>query len=301
MSQDTQELLASIATLTEHNQNLLEQISELAKTSEQQSEDVQATIDNLKTVAPAITTINEHSRRLLNVVTDHYSADNTKLRNDRIYSEVREATKQGIDTTALDTVKTTIQKDLKDVAKDLETEVTNFTKAVEKAHTDVVTTAEASKQNMVEMQQEYDNGTMSLTKRYTFILTPIILLGVIVIWVTVWLAKPDPKDVGELKSEIRALELQKAQQLSDLRTDKQRYDNAMMNSNTMMLNGEMHLLVDTKRCEDSDKRKGIEYCRIVGGMPMPKAVAPRGQSNNRTQYPASPISKPCNDPNPFNC
>ena len=143
--------------------------------------------------------------------------------------------------------------------------------------------------------------------RIAIIAIPITIICAVLLLLVYLFVKPNDDDVRTLQAEIQQLEQIKAQSQNDLQTMKMRYDNALTHANTKFVNGEAYMLVDTNNCDDSDSRRNIKYCRIVGGRPMPKvtpdATPRRSQqpaiNNGSNPFGSSPTNRSNSDTSPF--
>lgn len=260
---------------------LLETAEQQAQTNKEQSADNR---ELLNAVRELVTHMEETKPTLDSAVKtaqNFYSKDNLQILENVCGNAVYQATNRNID-------KAVIGKVENEIAEKFEGTEFNELSAQSREQMSSATTdlVEAGKQ----AKQASDNLNQSLEKSRWRIIFPVIVVTVICIFllfIVHLVIRPNNDDIRELQTEIQQLENTKSQSQADLQLMKARYDNALTHANTQFLNGEMYMLVDTSNCDDSDSRRNIKYCRLVGGRPMPKptpAAIPRRSQQPTINY-----------------
>lgn len=289
-----------------------ERLLALLETAEQQAEENKEQSDEneklLKTVRELVAHVEEAQPvldRAVKTAKNFYSSENLKTLENICGTAVHHATSRNIDHALIGQIEHEIASkfenaEFNELSEQVKVKMSLATEDMENAGT-------LPKQASAKLNEDLKK----IGWRIGVIAIPITIICAVMLLLVHLVVKPNDDDVRALQAEIQQLEQIKAQSQNDLQTMKMRYDNALTHANTKFVNGEAYMLVDTSNCDDSDSRKNIEFCRLVGGRPMPKATpapTPRrsqqptinyGNNNGSNPFGSGTQNRSNSDTNPF--
>ena len=270
---------------------LLEIAEQQAQEKKEQSQENDELLENFHKLVAHVEEAQQVLDNSVEIVKNFYSSENLQVLKNMCGTAVYQATSRNIDNTLIGSVE-------QEVASKFEN--TDFNKLSEQvkekmlsATKDMTDAGEKAEQASIKFSEDLKK----IGWRIAVIAIPITIACAVMLLFVHLVVKPNDNDVRALQTEIQQLEDTKAQSQNDLQMMKARYDNALTHSNTQFVNGEAYMLVDTNNCDDSDSRRNISYCRIVGGLPMPKATPTA--TPRRSQQPAIKYDSNDNSSNPF--
>ena len=285
-----------------------ERLLALLETAEQQAQENKGQSDEneklLKTVRELVAHVEEVKPVLDRAVetTKHfYSSENLKTLENICGTAVHHATSRNIDHALIGHIEHEIASKFENAEFNELSEQVKVKMSL--ATEDMATAGTQAKLASTKLNEDLKK----IGWRIAIIAIPITIICAVMLLLVYLVVKPNDDDVRTLQAEIQQLEQIKAQSQNDLQTMKMRYDNALTHANTKFVNGEAYMLVDTNNCDDSDSRRNIKYCRIVGGRPMPKvtpAATPRRSqqpaiNNGSNPFGSSTQNRSNSDTNPF--
>lgn len=289
-----------------------ERLLALLETAEQQAQENKGQSDEneklLKTVRELVAHVEEVQPVLDRAVetTKHfYSSENLRALENICGTAVHHATSRNIDHALIGHIEHEIASkfenaEFNELSEQVKVKMSLATEDMEKAGT-----------RAKQASTKFNEDLKKIGWRIGVITIPITIICAVMLLLVHLVVKANDDDVRALQAEIKQLEHVKAQSQNDLQTMKMSYDNALTHANTKFVNGEMYMLVDTSNCDDSDSRKNIEFCRLVGGRPMPKvtpAPTPRrsqqptinyGNNNSSNPFGSGTQNRSNSDTNPF--
>lgn len=289
-----------------------ERLLALLETAEQQAEENKEQSDEneklLKTVRELVAHVEEAQPvldRAVKTAKNFYSSENLKTLENICGTAVHHATSRNIDHALIGQIEHEIASkfenaEFNELSEQVKVKMSLVTEDMENAGT-------LAKQASAKLNEDLKK----IGWRIGIIAIPITIICAVMLLLVHLVVKANDDDVRALQAEIQQLEHVKAQSQNDLQTMKMSYDNALTHANTKFVNGEAYMLVDTSNCDDSDSRKNIEFCRLVGGRPMPKVTpAPTphrsqqptinyGNNNGSNPFGSGTQNRSNSDTNPF--
>lgn len=289
-----------------------ERLLALLETAEQQAQENKEQSDEneklLKTVRELVAHVEEAQPvldRAVKTAKHFYSSENLKTLENICGTAVHHATSRNIDHALIGQIEHEIASkfenaEFNELSEQVKVKMSLATEDMENAGTLVK-----------KASTRLNEDLKKIGWRIGVIAIPITIICAVMLLLVHLVVKPNDDDVRALQAEIQQLEHIKAQSQNDLQTMKMSYDNALTHANTKFVNGEMYMLVDTSNCDDSDSRKNIEFCRLVGGRPIPKvtpAPTPRrsqqptinyGNNNGSNPFGSGTQKRSNSDTNPF--
>lgn len=265
-----------------------ERLLALLETAEQQAQENKEQSDEneelLKTVRELVAHVEEAQPvldRAVKTAKHFYSSENLRELESICGTAVYHATSRNIDHALIGHIEQEIASkfenaEFNELSEQVKAKMSLATKDMEKA-------GAQAKQASTKLNEDLKK----IGWRIAIIAIPITIICAVMLLLVHLVVKANDDDVRALQAEIQQLEHIKAQSQNDLQTMKMSYDSALTHANTKFVNGESYMLVDTNNCDDSDSRRNIKYCRIVGGRPMPKvtpATTPRRSQQPTTNY-----------------
>jgi hypothetical protein len=284
---------------------LLETAEQQAQENKEQSNENEKLLKTVRELVAHVEEVQPVLDRAVETTKHFYSSENLKTLENICGTAVHHATSRNIDHALIGQIEHEIASKF---------ENTEFNELSEQVKGKMSLATEAMKNAGTQAKQASTKFNEDLKKigwRIAVIAIPITIICAVMLLLVHLVVKPNENDVRALQAEIQQLEHVKAQSQNDLQTMKMRYDNALTHANTKFVNGEMYMLVDTSNCDDSDSRKNIEFCRLVGGRPMPKvtpAPIPRrsqqptinyGSNNGSNPFGSGTQNRSNSDTNPF--
>ena len=280
---------------------LLETAEQQAQENKEQSNENEKLLKTVRELVAHVEEVQPVLDRAVETTKHFYSSENLKTLENICGTAVHHATSRNIDHALIGQIEHEIASKF---------ENTEFNELSEQVKGKMSLATEAMKNAGTQAKQASTKFNEDLKKigwRIAVIAIPITIICAVMLLLVHLVVKPNENDVRALQAEIQQLEHVKAQSQNDLQTMKMRYDNALTHANTKFVNGEAYMLVDTNNCDDSDSRRNIKYCRIVGGRPMPKvtpAATPRRSqqpaiNNGSNPFGSSTQNRSNSDTNPF--
>ncbi|MFC6205863.1 MULTISPECIES: hypothetical protein [Psychrobacter] len=289
-----------------------ERLLALLETAEQQAQENKEQSDEneklLKIVRELVAHVEEAQPvldRAVKTAKHFYSSENLKTLENICGTAVHHATSRNIDHALIGQIEHEIASkfenaEFNELSEQVKVKMSLVTEDMENAGT-------LAKQASAKLNEDLKK----IGWRIGVIAIPITIICAVMLLLVHLVVKANDDDVRALQAEIQQLEHVKAQSQNDLQTMKMSYDNALTHANTKFVNGEAYMLVDTSNCDDSDSRKNIEFCRLVGGRPMPKVTpAPTphrsqqptinyGNNNGSNPFGSGTQNRSNSDTNPF--
>lgn len=284
---------------------LLETAEQQAQENKGQSDENEKLLETIRELVAYVQEVQPVLDRAVKTAKHFYSSENLKTLENICGTAVHHATSRNIDHALIGHIEHEIASKFENAEFNELSEQVKVKMSL--ATEDMATAGTQAKLASTKLNEDLKK----IGWRIAIIAIPITIICAVMLLLVYLVVKPNDDDVRTLQAEIQQLEQIKAQSQNDLQTMKMRYDNALTHANTKFVNGEAYMLVDTNNCDDSDSRRNIKYCRIVGGRPMPKvtpAATPRrsqqptinyGNNNGSNPFGSATQNRSNSDTNPF--